>query len=425
MPDNQKSLRLWQIRVFWLLWIAYASYYMCRLNISVAKPLMKAEFTGWTDADFGLILSVYQIAYAIGQLVNGQIGGRLGARRMITMAMLIAGLANLGFSQTTSYPLFLVFWGLNGLAQSAGWSLLVQTMANWTPIERRGTVIGLLSTCYQVGNVASWLLAGWLVSSWGWRAAFWVPGLYLLPVAAIFFLFVRNQPEDAGFPPVRVDVKTTSAPGTLAPATNPTALDIFKMTFTNRILWVLGIAFFCANSVRYTFMNWTPDYMTTFHHQDVMGGAFKSVALPLIGALGATSAGWISDRFFGKRRAPWSAVNLFGLAALCACFTLIPEGSGTIATIMLGLAGFLIYGPDMLMSGAATVDVSHPKAAAAATGFTMCLGALGAFFSGYGVGWLKDLSDGSWNLVFYVLAGLAFVPALLMVSIWNAKPKGA
>jgi sugar phosphate permease len=77
----------------------------------------------------------------------------------------------------------------------------------------------------------------------------------------------------------------------------------------------------------------------------------------------------------------------------------------------------------MLMSGAATVDVSHPKAASIATGLTMCLGASGSIFSGAGIGWLKDIAKGNWSLVFYVLAALSLLSALLMVSIWNARPK--
>jgi sugar phosphate permease len=103
-------------------------------------------------------------------------------------------------------------------------------------------------------------------------------------------------------------------------------------------------------------------------------------------------------------------------------FVQIPAGEWLVATALLGVAGFLIYGPDMLMSGAATVDI-HPKAAAAATGFTMMMGATGAIFSGAGVGWIKDAAGGRWDNVFYVLAGLACVSALLMVSIWNARPK--
>jgi sugar phosphate permease len=291
--------------------------------------------------------------------------------------------------------------------------------------------MGLISTCYQVGNVLSWLLAGVLCDSIGWRAAFWVPSLILIPMALVFFVFIRNGPEEAGLPPVRDDglEAEPARANTSAPSAGgnswPSTREILLLTFSNKVLWVLGIGYFCMNSVRYSFMNWSVQYMAEFQGRTIKGSAFTAVAIPLIGSLGAITAGWASDNIFGKRRAPVCALMLTGLSAVCIGFTYIPQGHWVLATAVLGLAGFLIYGPDMLMSGAATVDVSHPRAASIATGFTMCLGATGSIFSGAGIGWLKDLAKGNWSLVFWVLAGLSLLSALLMVSIWNVRPRGA
>lgn len=425
------SLRAWQVRVFWLLWGAYASYYLCRVNFAVAQPMMLKEFTDWTAAQIGTIPSVYAACYALGQIVNGTLGQRYGARRLMTLALLGASITNLLFSLTSSFSIMLVLWGINGYAQSAGWSLLVQTIANWNTSARRGTVIGLISTCYQVGNVLSWLLAGMLCDSIGWRAAFWVPSLILLPVAVVVFAYLRNAPEEAGFAPVRDDLGHAALEGALgtdAAAGSPAVLStrrILRLTLSNRVLWVLAIGFFCMNSVRYTFMNWSVQYMADYHGRTIKGSALIAVVIPLIGSLGAISAGWASDTLFGKRRAPVCALMLIGLVIVCVGFTWVPRGDWGWAAVALGLAGFFLYGPDMLMSGAATIDVSHPKAASIATGLTMCLGATGAIFSGAGIGWLKDRAQGDWASVFYFIAALALVSALLMVTIWNARPKGA
>jgi sugar phosphate permease len=346
---------------------------------------------------------------------------------MMTGAMFVAALVNLAFSTTSSYTMMLVLWAINGFVQSAGWSLLVQTISNWTPTSRRGTVIGLLATCYTVGNVASWLLAGALCDTVGWRAAFMVPSLILIPYAIVFYLFVRNSPEEVGLPPIRDDsaLENPLKDGAVSrPGGRLNFSQILRITFTSRILWTLAIGFFCLNSVRYTFMNWAVQYMADFHGRSIKNSAITAVMLPLIGALGSVSAGWISDHLFGRRRAPVCAISLFALAAVCVLFIEIPQGRWIEATAMLSLAGFLLYGPDTLMSGAATADID-PRAAAAATGLTMCLGAVGSIFSGAGVGWLKDLAQGQWDMVFWVLAGLSLLSGLLMVSIWNARPKGA
>jgi OPA family glycerol-3-phosphate transporter-like MFS transporter len=444
--SDPRVLWRWQVQTFALLWTAYASYYLCRMNFAVAQPLILAEFPDWSAAQVGWIPSVYAAVYAVGQFVNGQLGEKLGARRMMTVAMALAALSNLAFSMTSSYTMMLVLWGINGYAQSAGWALVVKTLTNWTPSKRRGLLVGLISTSYQVGNVIAWLLAGVLAEQYGWRTAFWLPSILLAVMGIIFAIGLRNSPQDAGLPPVRDDLgngTTTDSNGVVVDNDRPlSAAEVLRLTFANRILWVLGLGYFCANSVRYAFMNWAVTYMNDVHGQSIKGSAFTAVALPLIGAVGAVSAGWFSDRLFGGRRAPVCAISLYFLAAVCLGFIFIPKGQWMVATAMLGLAGFLIYGPDMLMSGAATADV-HPRATAAATGFTMSLGAAGSILSGAGVGYLKDISPnlvlslqsiappsigpllGEWTVIFLVLAGLSMVPATLMVTIWNARPKGA
>ncbi len=422
---DERTQRKWQYRIFTLLWTGYASYYLCRLNFSVAQPAIMESFD-WTSAQVGGIPSVYATFYAIGQFVNGQLADRFGPRRMMTTALSVAVLANIGMAFADSYTMMLVLWAINGYAQSAGWTLVVQTAANWSKVERRGAILGVISTCYAVGNVLAWLLAGFLVDSIGWRAAFAVPAFIALPVAIAIGVFLRNDPRDAGLPRIRDDISDEDEVDEDGNARAPIGtFAMLKMTLANPILWVLALGFFCNNSVRYAFMNWAVQYMADFHGRSITGSAMMAVALPLIGAVGAMSAGWISDTVFGKRRAPVCAIALGLLAVLCVAFVHIPQGQWQMATVMLGVAGFLIYGPDMLMSGAATIDFAHPRAAAAATGFTMATGAAGSIFSGAGVGWLRDTTGGEWDLVFYVLAGLSLIPALLMVTIWNAKPKGS
>jgi len=415
-----------QAIVFGLLWVGYASYYLCRMNFSIAQPLIMEQF-GWTEAQVGMIPSVYSLFYAIGQFTNGQIGSRIGARLMMGIGLLGIGLVNLGFSVTTDYTMMLVLWGINGYLQATGWPLVVQTMSNWFRVGRRGTMMAFISTSYQVGNVLAWIIAGFLVDSWGWEAAFYVPAMWVLPVGVLVLFLMRNQPEDAGLPHIRDDLGggSDSSDGKEGGVDEVWTIGrIVRSTLTNKMIWNLALSYFCFNAVRYTFMNWAPQYFNQFHGVAIKGSAFLSVFFPLIGSLGAISSGWISDRFFDSRRAPVCTVFLVILAGMCLAFIPVEAGDVLLATIVLAVAGFVIYGADATLTGAAAVDLSHPKAAASAAGFIMAMGNFGSMFvSGAGVGELLTHFKGDWTLVFALLSGLSVVAAALAALLWNKKPK--
>jgi sugar phosphate permease len=392
-----------QLRIFSLLWVAYAGYYLCRLNFAVAQPAILKSFPTWTSAQIGFIPSLYSGCYAAGQIINGTIGQKLGARFMMTAAMVIIALVNFSFSQVSSYYGMLILWGLNGYTQSAGWSLMVDTMSRWSPPQKRATVIGLLSTCYQVGNVLAWLLAGYLCEAVGWRAAFMVPSFILLPIAGLFGLFMRNSPEEGQ------TEKVSDSPDEKQLDTRFT--QILILTVTNKILWLLGLSYFCLNTVRFTFLNWSVQYLTDFHGINIKGSAWIAVVIPLIGSAGALSAGWASDRLFHKRSAPVCTIMLISLAVICLFFNQLQQGDLVLAGLFLGLAGFMIYGPDMLLAGTAGLEFSHSKARVTAIGFIMSLGNIGGILAGVGIGFLRDLAQGRWELVFSVLSGLSLVSA--------------
>jgi sugar phosphate permease len=411
--DPGAAIRIAQARVLGSLWTAYVAYYLCRANFAVAQPYLLREFPDWSNAQVGVIPSLYAACYAVGQLVCGYLADRVGARRMLPAALALTALANLCVAGASSYGVLLAVWAVNGLVQSSGWPLIIATASRCTTAARRGTTIAILSTSYQAGNIFAWLLAGQLAETLGWRAVFWLPSILVLLVAWVVRVLLAGVPEDATQP-----ARSRSAAGPLAPVP-------WRTTLSNRTLWILGLSYFCLNAVRCAFLNWSVQYMADYHGRSLHGSALVAIAVPLAGAVGAVAAGWASDFLFGGRRAPVCALSLLGVAAVCVAFVYVPQGEWRLAALLLGAAGFFIYGPDMLLSGAAAIDFAHPRAVALATGMTMSLGAAGAIFSGAGVGWLRDLASGEWHIVFLGLAGLAGLSAMLLVRLWSVRPPAA
>jgi OPA family glycerol-3-phosphate transporter-like MFS transporter len=243
-------------------------------------------------------------------------------------------------------------------------------------------------------------------------------------VALLLFVRLRDKPEDAGLPHIRDDEAPPLPAATAAPAADLSVWDIIRLTLSSRVLWILAVSYFCFNAVRYAFMNWSVQYFAAFHSIDIKGSALRAVAFPLVGALGAISSGWVSDRFFQGRRAPVCSLMLLVLGGLCLLLIVVPAGQPTAATALIALAGFMIYGPDAILSGAAAIDLAHPKAAASATGFIMAMGNLGnAIFSGVGVGFVLTQTGGSWTWVFSILSALSVAAAAMAARLWNEKPR--
>ncbi|HEX9949533.1 MAG TPA: MFS transporter, partial [Thermodesulfobacteriota bacterium] len=349
--------RSWQVRTFVTIWITYGSFYLCRANISFALPGLSAEF-GFSKTMLGLLGTALFIMYSAGQFINGQLGDKYGARKLVFVGMIVSALLNIVFSFSTAFAFMLVVWGLNGYFQSMGWSPQVKTMANWFTVAQRGKWMGFMGSCYQIGNAYSWLLASFLAAHFGWRSLFWVPAILFLISSIHFVIRLRNAPEEVGLPPIeklrkmlageKVDLKTVSGP----------SLDkhmgfghTIKICVTNPRIWAVSVAFLCLDIIRYGFFYWAPTFLIEVQGAKITSAGLTVAVLPLAGSAGAIITGWATGRFFGNRRAPVIAICLFVLAFFSYLFYTAPAGAWFWSLVCLAVIGFCTYGPHVLMVG--------------------------------------------------------------------------
>jgi len=389
------------------------------MNMSIAIPGIMKEF-GCSKTALGAIMTCFFFAYAIGQFVNGQLGDKFGARRLISFGLLISGVLNLifGFSNVLTAMMFI--WGLNGYFQSMGWAPSVKTVANWFPIEKRGKMSGFLGTSYQIGNAYSWALAGFVVGLLGWRWAFWIPGIIVIISAIHWYIRGRNAPEEVGLPTIEEEAERKEVTGEIRQDHHLGFPHTLSLVLKNPRICVVALGLFCLNIVRYGFASWAPTYMFEVQKAAISTAAYKAMAIPVAGCLGAVFAGWITDRFFQSRRAPVATIMLVLLGLSAWLFPRIPEGRWVLSLICLLIVGFMTYGPHVLMVGTVPMDFGTRKAASSAAGFIDCMGYIGAALTGVGSGWLVD--NFSWNAAFHFWVAGAFIAALLMALLWNYKP---
>ena len=420
----------WQVRIFITIWFTYGSFYLCRANMSFALPGLTAEF-GYSKTLLGLLGTSLFIMYSIGQFINGQLGDKFGARKLVFTGMIVSAALNIVFSFSTAFAFMLVVWGLNGYFQSMGWSPQVKTMANWFTVKQRGKWMGFMGSCYQIGNAYSWLLASFIAANYGWRAIFWVPSIIFLISSIHFVTRLRNAPEEVGLPPIeqlRVMLDGGEAPKkAIDPADGPVCTPTvdehmgFKHTVsvcvTNPRIWGVAVAFFCLDIIRYGFFYWAPVYLIEAQGASISSAGLKIAVLPLAGSAGAIITGWATGRFFQNRRAPVICMCLFGLAIFSYLFLIAPPGAWVWSLFCLAVIGFCTYGPHVLMVGHAAQDFAGRKAAASAAGFIDGFGYLGAAMTGIFTGWLVE--NYGWSAGFYYWIIAALVAAVIMLALWK------
>jgi sugar phosphate permease len=187
---------------------------------------------------------VYLAAYALGQFVSGRLGDRLGARRLVGFGMIASAMLSVVFGIGSFAPLFVLAFGLNGLAQSTGWPGTVKAMAEWTEPATRGRVMGLWATCYMFGGIAASAVAGLVLARMGWRATFWVPAIFVAFVGVLVFLFLKRGPA------VTSEAATSSTPG--APASGAKEKAAQAAVLKSPLIWSYGAAYFTLKIIRYT-----------------------------------------------------------------------------------------------------------------------------------------------------------------------------
>jgi MFS transporter, OPA family, glycerol-3-phosphate transporter len=395
----------------------YASYYLTRVNLSLAQPLIRDDL-GFTDQQMGWIVTGFLLCYGIGQLVSGILGDRFGARKTATLGMTLSSVCNVAFGLCFSLPMLIAFWALNGLGQSTGAPMRIKTLANWFPRSQRGKMMGLLGTDYQFGNVICWLLVGvWILPNYGWRAAFFVPAAVFFVSAIHFYFRVRNQPEDVGLPCIETFESLDPCICQPDPKTE-TLRFVLRQSIGNWRVWLVGFAYFGVDMIRYGFLVWAPTYLFD-RGAPISETAYKMLMMPLAAIFGIVLSGFVSDKI-GGRRAPVVAVMLFVVAVLTYFFPQIPKDSGWLSMACLAGIGFFLYGPHLMMGATMAIDLGSRKASGAASGLIDALGYAGAAVTTVGTAYVKDAYG--WEAAFHMWILGAVLAGVLMLFLWNFRP---
>ena len=266
----------------------YGIAYTCRLGLSVVKkPLIDANI--FSPDDLGKIGSTLLYGYAAGKLVNGFLADHANIKRFMTAGILLSALINLFMGWSPLLWIWIVLWGLNGWFQSFGAPAGIVSLSQWFSNKERGRYYGIWSTAHPMGEGLTFIASSAVVSYFGWRAGFAMPGIVSVAVAVAVFLMVQDRPRTLGLPAVAdwKDDHAAPLPAGAAPAisTWQTQLSILKLPS----IWILALASATMYMTRYAMSGWGILYLQESKGYSILQAGSLIGLYPLAGLAGCVS----------------------------------------------------------------------------------------------------------------------------------------
>ena len=423
-----RAYRPWQIRIFIATWLAYAGYYFCRKPFYVVKADMGRAF-GLSSVQLGHLGTAYLAAYAIGQFSSAYFGRKLGPKLLLVVGIAISVACNCIFGISNGFWTFLLFLAINGAAQGTGWPGCIGSLAFWFRREQRGSILGVWSTCYQLGSLMSTAFAAYLLGRAGWRWSYFGSALVLLAVWGVVLLLHPDQPEKVGLPPIEEEDGGTNAANSpkQTEELTETREDTQKLGWTREVvvnIATMGVIYFTIKFLRYALWSWAPFFLRQNFGLSGENAGYLSTVFELCGFIGVIASGVVSDKLFHGRRA---FLSFAMLAMMTLSFVLMATLGATrlfFFTLSLGLAGFMLFGPDALLSGVGAIDVGSRRGALAAAGIINGMGSIGPVFQEEAIDWMYKASGQSISPILVMLLCMAGAGTFVAFLLWMRARKG-
>jgi MFS transporter, ACS family, hexuronate transporter len=265
--------------LFGLLCVAGIFNAMDRPIIAILKPDMSADF-GWTDADFGFLGFITQMAAAFSFLFTGWLVDRLGVRRSMmagvtawSFAAMAHGWAVAGWHVVTARI------GL-GATEAVQTPLTIKTVATLFEPDRRSLAFGIGTAIAGLGTISLPFFIPLLADSFGWRGALIFGGVGGFFSLALWLWFARGVKFDDAAEDESLDFNDDAAP--------------YGPILVERRTWAIVIAKALSDATWWFVNFWLADF-----YRKEFGLSTTELAVPLGlafagSALGAFGAGWFS-----------------------------------------------------------------------------------------------------------------------------------
>ncbi len=212
-------MRHTKTRVLVLMCIAMLLGYMPWYSFSAVAAYLAQDF-GLGAGQMGAILSVFQVGYVVIVVFTGWLADRIGPRRVVAWATLLAAISSTAFLfLARDFASILVLRLAVGLSCGAIYAPGMAFLSSWFSPKERGKAIGAYTAALTAAYGGGYLVAAPLAAAHGWRVGMLGTSIPVFVAAFIVFFLVRDtgpnedSPGNSESPPT-ADIDPSSYGGT-------------------------------------------------------------------------------------------------------------------------------------------------------------------------------------------------------------------
>lgn len=376
---------------------------MDRSAVSYAVIPIQKTF-GLSNAEFGLLVSVFSVGYLIMNYAGGVLADTLGVRRVLTFSVLLWSLAAILGGLSPSFFILLFSRFILGIAEGPTFPCYAGFIAthlsmNW---RVRATSWGLAALPLALALGAP--LVSQLVIHFDWRWSFILLGIAGAILAVLWFVIYRDP---------NVSTPSPSSPSIWKD------MQCFRIILRNKNLVLNNFAFFAYGCTVFFAFSWLPDYFEQHNHLSLAKVGWYSILPWIVSTLLMLLGGTLSDFLWNRYRSLYIARSLLiciGLLLSVASFCIV-LASQSLWVNLWGISfaiGFCFMTCPAFYSLNMDIEKNYPATS---------LGIMNIFFSLAGIisppviGWLSGMA-GNFNSSIFLLMCISGVAALT-VALWQ------
>jgi len=288
-------------KVFYGYWVVVAAFF-CVFIWSGCGPYAFSLFIkplqaglDWGRGEIMAAFTIFFLVVGVASPFIGRLVDHYGARIVISIGALIAGLGFVLLSLMHSLWYFYIGWAVVGLGGAAtGPVPATAIVSNWFK-KRRGTAIGIMSIGVGAGGlVLAPLIGGYLIPNFGWRSSYLALALLTWVIVPLALLVIKTKPTDIGLYPNGIEAPDVNqaSPSTAKGLT-------LRIALATPALWLIVVSFLTSAISQGGIIQSQVPYLEDIGFPvAVAAGALGGVGLGSL--IGKFSFGWLCDRIPAK-----------------------------------------------------------------------------------------------------------------------------